>query len=118
MTAFKRPKPVHQMTVGQFEKAFPDEEACEAYLVARRWPNGVRCPRCGNTEVTEVPGGYRWQCYKCAPQTSYRFSHIAGTIGSFHKVSRKYMRLYVAEFQFRYNNRFNANIFATAIEGC
>src|SRR5712664_707065 len=54
MTAFKRPKPVHQMTVAQFEKAFPDEEACKAYLVARRWPNGVHCPRCGNTEVTEL----------------------------------------------------------------
>jgi transposase-like zinc ribbon protein len=25
----------------------PDEEACKAYLVARRWPNGVKCPRCG-----------------------------------------------------------------------
>jgi hypothetical protein len=23
---------------------------------------------------------YKWQCYKCAPQTSYRFSHITGTI--------------------------------------
>jgi len=80
MTAFKRPKPVHQMTIGQFEKAFPDEEACKAYLVARRWPAGVKCPRCGNAEVTEMVGGFRWQCYKCAPQTSYRFSHIAGTI--------------------------------------
>jgi hypothetical protein len=26
------------------------------------------------------------------------------------------MPLYVAEFQFRYNNRFNADIFGTAIE--
>ncbi len=26
--------------------------------------------------------------------------------------------LYVAEFQFRYNNRLNADIFGTAIEGC
>jgi hypothetical protein len=26
--------------------------------------------------------------------------------------------LYVAEFQFRYNNRFNDDIFGTAIEGC
>ena len=41
-----------------------------------------------------------------------------GIVGSFHKVSRKYMPLYVAEFQFRYNNRENADIFGTAIGGC
>jgi len=39
-------------------------------------------------------------------------------VGTFHKMSRKYMPLYVAEFQFRYNNRENANIFGTAIDGC
>ena len=32
--------------------------------------------------------------------------------------SRKYMPLYVAEFQFRYNNRFNEDIFGAAIAGC
>jgi transposase-like protein len=41
-----------------------------------------------------------------------------GIVGSFHKVSAKYMPLYVAELQFRYNNRFNDDIFGTAIEGC
>lgn len=76
----KRPKAVHQMTIKQFETAFPDEEACRAYLIARRWPNGVCCPRCGNSEVTELASGFHWQCYECAPETSYRFSHIAGTI--------------------------------------
>jgi IS1 family transposase len=40
-----------------------------------------------------------------------------GIVGVFHKVSRKYMPLYVAEFQFRYNNRDNADIFGTAING-
>jgi hypothetical protein len=68
------------MTVKQFEAAFPDEEACRAYLIARRWPNGVHCPRCGNAKVTALASGYHWQCYECAPDTSYRFSHIAGTI--------------------------------------
>ena len=41
-----------------------------------------------------------------------------GIMGSFHKVSHKYLPLYVAEFQFRYNNRGNADIFGTAISGC
>jgi hypothetical protein len=41
-----------------------------------------------------------------------------GVVGTFHKVSAKYMPLYVAEFQFRYNNRDNPDIFGTAIAGC
>jgi len=41
-----------------------------------------------------------------------------GIMGSFHKVSHKYLPLYVAEFQFRYNNRENPDIFGTAIRGC
>lgn len=76
----RRPKPVHQMTVAQFEATFPDEEACGRYLIARRWPNGVHCPRCGSTEITALKDGWHWQCYACAPVTSYRFSHITGTI--------------------------------------
>ena len=30
----------------------------------------------------------------------------------------RYMLPYVAEFQFRYNNRFNPDIFGAAISGC
>jgi IS1 family transposase len=41
-----------------------------------------------------------------------------GIVGSFHRVSAKCLPLYVAEFQFRYNNRFSDDIFGTAIEGC
>ena len=41
-----------------------------------------------------------------------------GVVGTFHEVSRKSLPLYVAEFQFRYNNRENDNIFAEAIRGC
>jgi hypothetical protein len=41
-----------------------------------------------------------------------------GVVGTFHKVSAKYLPLYVAEFQFRYNNRLNSDIFGEAIRGC
>lgn len=78
-----RPKPIHQMTEAQFEAMFPagDEDACKRYLVARRWPNGVVCPRCGAVKVFPVSSmPFKWQCYQCAPDQGYRFSHIAGTI--------------------------------------
>src|ERR1700736_6998031 len=59
----------------------PDEEACDRYLQARRWPRGVRCPRCGNEKVFPVKSmPFKWQCYACTPNQGYRFSVIAGTI--------------------------------------
>jgi transposase-like protein len=79
----KRPKAVPQMTTAQFEDRFPvgDDEACLTYLVARRWPDGVHCPRCGNTDLYDASSykPFHWQCRSCAPQ-GYRFSALAGTI--------------------------------------
>jgi hypothetical protein len=83
MARAKQPRQIHQLTVGQFEAMFPNEDACKAYLKARRWPNGVICPRCGNPKVYELRSRpWHWQCTQCAPggSTGYRFSVIAGTI--------------------------------------
>ncbi len=41
-----------------------------------------------------------------------------GIMGTYHKVSAKYLPLYVAEFEFRYNNRKNADIFGAAVARC
>lgn len=41
-----------------------------------------------------------------------------GIIGTYHNVSKKYLPLYLAEFQFRHNNRKNPDIFGEAIAGC
>jgi hypothetical protein len=38
-----------------------------------------------------------------------------GVVGTFYKVSAKYLPLYIAEFQFRYNNRSNTDIFGEVI---
>jgi hypothetical protein len=81
--ARKQPRPIHQLTARDFERMFPDEDACKAYLKARRWPEGVHCPRCGNPAVYDLPSrSWHWQCTQCAPggSTGYRFSIIAGTI--------------------------------------
>jgi hypothetical protein len=80
MAREKQPKAVHQLTAAQFDKFFPNEDACAKYLVARRWPEGVRCPRCGNPAVYDLPSRkWHWQCEECAPD-GYRFSHLVGTI--------------------------------------
>jgi transposase-like protein len=74
------PKFTPQMTIGQFERMFPDEDSCKAYLVSRRWPNGVKCPRCGNEQVWLLKHKpWHWQCQKCNP-TGYRFSLYVKTI--------------------------------------
>src|ERR1700720_4558183 len=81
MTRAKQHPQIHQMPFAQWEKAFPNEDACCAYLVGNRWPKGVKCPRCGfdaDNPVSTMP--YKWQCYNCAPDSGYRFSHLTGTI--------------------------------------
>jgi hypothetical protein len=41
-----------------------------------------------------------------------------GIMGTFYKVSKKYLPLYVNEFEFPYNNRNNPDIFDAAIRAC
>jgi transposase-like protein len=77
------PKVVRQLTIGQFEQMFPNEEACQEYLYSRRWPNGVRCPRCQNDHVyASKKRPYTWQCKKCGKnnRAPYRFTLKTGTI--------------------------------------
>ena len=41
-----------------------------------------------------------------------------GIIGTYHNVSKKYLPLYLNEFQWRFNHRKDPDIFLTAIAGC
>jgi transposase-like protein len=59
---------------------FQTEDACKAYLTERRWPDGVKCPRCGNAKVWEAKHRpFHWICKGCN-RNGYRFSVITGTI--------------------------------------
>jgi transposase-like protein len=72
---------IKQLTVPQFEAMFPDESACDAYLIEKRWPEGVNCPRCGSLHVIELKTmANKWECMDCGVSTSYRFSHLVGTV--------------------------------------
>jgi transposase-like protein len=58
----------------EFEAEFQSDEACRAYLERLRWPDGFRCPRCGQTK--SWPVRHLHQCAACGRQTSV----TAGTI--------------------------------------
>jgi hypothetical protein len=61
-------------SVSEFEKRFGSEELCREYLAARRWPDGFRCPKCGDNHGWTV--NTLIECRRCGHQTSV----IAGTI--------------------------------------
>jgi hypothetical protein len=41
---------------------FADPKNCREYLVARRWPDGVTCPRCNSKNVLFLEKYNRWHC--------------------------------------------------------
>src|SRR6266481_7226698 len=41
---------------------FSDPQACLEFLVALRWPNGVKCPHCGSKQVTFLKNAKLWKC--------------------------------------------------------
>ena len=75
------PRFTAQMTMGDWERLFPDDDACKAYLAAHRWPNGVRCPRCGSDRVYPLnTRPFHWECPDCRQGGAYRFSVLVETI--------------------------------------
>jgi transposase-like protein len=61
----------------EFHDRFPNDEACAAYLVAKRWPDGFVCPACNGTKAWELTGrGWIRECAACHRQTSA----TAGTV--------------------------------------
>jgi transposase-like protein len=57
---------------------FSDPVNCREYLVARRWPKGVTCPRCGSTDVLFLEKYNRWHCR--AKHEAPQFTLKTGTI--------------------------------------
>jgi len=57
---------------------FSDPVNCREYLVARRWPDGVTCPRCGSKDVLFLEKYSRWHCR--AKHDAPQFTLKTGTI--------------------------------------
>ena len=70
------PRPSFPKTIFEFNKWFPDEEACLNFLSQSRWPDGFICPRCGHSDYYWIPTRKLLQCKSCG----YQASVTAGTV--------------------------------------
>src|SRR5580704_19001447 len=89
----------HSLSLIEVEKTFGTDEQCLAYVAAARWPEGVRCLKCGSDKVASfktnettrkrknrkgeikevrVPARHLYQCNN--EGCRHQFSAIAGTI--------------------------------------
>ena len=60
-----------------FQRWFPDDAACAAYLAAARWSEGFVCPECGGPRACLlVTKKHTYQCSACHRQTAV----TAGTV--------------------------------------
>src|SRR6201997_4367541 len=61
----------------EFQRQFPNDDACAAWLSAARWPSGFRCPTCACAKGWPHGGkAFTLECAACGKQTSV----TAGTI--------------------------------------
>jgi transposase-like protein/Zn ribbon nucleic-acid-binding protein len=59
----------------ELEQEFSTEEACRDYLIGLRWPDGFRCPACGNEAFWKLKNNM-FKCVECG----HKASVISGTI--------------------------------------
>src|SRR5438132_229741 len=57
---------------------FSDPQTCLEFLVALRWPRGVKCPHCDSKKVTFLENAKLWKCSNVHPRQ--KFSVKVGTI--------------------------------------
>jgi len=68
---------------------FPNEQKCMEFLVAERWPSGIRCVTCGGDQISTITRATkgrnkRGTVYQCLEKTcKQQFTATVGTI--FHK---------------------------------
>ena len=72
----KEQEPKQEINLVELIERFHDEDRCRAYLEKMRWPDGVRCLRCGESSVSRRKQRQQYQCNSCR----YDFSVTAGTI--------------------------------------
>lgn len=55
---------------------FGTDDRCREFLEELRWPDGIDCPRCHSSKISQIRRRHQFDCDSCR----YQFSVMAGTI--------------------------------------
>ena len=63
------------ISLQEFFKRWPDDEAAEEWFESQRWPHKVACPRCGSIRVSRVKSRkpMPWHCKDCRKYFSVKY---------------------------------------------
>jgi len=64
------------MNLIQLIEQFRDEDQCRKALERMKWPDGIKCPRCGSEKISRIYKRDQFDCDSC----HYQFSVTAGSI--------------------------------------
>ena len=64
-------------TMQEFQDSFTTEDGCREYLFQLRWPEGFRCPRCGNRRAWAMQRRL-FRCSECDLETSHGRHRLPG----------------------------------------
>ena len=85
----------------EFQDSFATEEGCRQYLLRLRWPEGFRCPRCGNSRAWQMQRRL-FRCAECHLETSL-------TAGTLFQDTRKPLRLWLQAMGYVTNQKQGVN---------
>ena len=94
--AQKAPGKAHRkgVTLAELFKMYPDDASAERAFVARRWPNGIACPHCGDMDIQERTA-HPEMPYRCRGCKKF-FSVKTGTVMQGSKIG--YQRWLIAMY--------------------
>lgn len=88
--ASKRPPVKSEMNLIELFEKFGNDEKCRIYLEKLRWPEGVRCTKCGSEKISRI---YKRNQFACDP-CGYHFSVTSNSI--FHDSHLPLMKWFAA----------------------
>jgi hypothetical protein len=131
----------HILSFFDFQKKFPDEDACRYYLFRVKWPQGFIFPKCGDVEegTTEITDGLPSHAFLNAgyqhhslivkehnksgellPKVHIVIANLKMWLrDTFNRYPNKHIQSYLNEFCFRFDRRWRVEkIFDKLLSRC